>query len=86
MPTEPRAIEATCTANELVVTLTDGRILSVPLIWFPRLAEAQPEERANVELLGDGQGFHWPALDEDISVLGLLAGRPSFEYRQQRIA
>lgn len=69
-----------CTDDELVVFLTDGRSLSVPIIWFPRLAKANALERANYELLGGGEGVHWPQLDEDISVLGLLAGKPSAEF------
>ena len=78
----PRAVSARCTDDELVVALLDGRVLSVPLAWFPRLAHAQPEQRAVYELLGGGDGIHWPAIDEDISVAGLLAGRPSAESRR----
>lgn len=81
---DPRAEHVHCTDDELVVALSDGRTLSVPLAWFPRLANAQPEDRAAFELLGDGQGVHWPALDEDISILGLLAGNPSFEHIPNR--
>ena len=83
---DPRAAHVHCTEDELVVTLADARTLSVPLAWFPRLASARPEDRAQFELLGDGQGIHWPTLDEDISVLGLLAGNPFFERpaRKQR--
>ena len=69
-----------CTDDELTVHLSDGRNLSVPIVWFPRLAQATPFERADFELLGGGEGIHWPQLDEDISVLGLLAGRPSVEF------
>jgi hypothetical protein len=69
-----------CTDDELIVSLSDGRNLSVPLVWFPRLAKASPSERADYELLGDGEGVHWPQVDEDISVLGLLAGKPSAEF------
>jgi hypothetical protein len=77
---EPRAEHVHCTDDELVVGLTDGRTLSIPLAWFPRLVNAPPQARAEFKLLGDGQGIHWSALDEDISVLGLIAGKPSFEY------
>jgi hypothetical protein len=70
-----------CTDDELVVSLNDGRILSVPLAWFPRLARASSEQLAEFELLGEGEGIHWPAIDEDISIAGLLEGRPSAEYR-----
>lgn len=80
----PRAVGARCTSDELVVSLNDGRVLSVPLAWFPRLANASPEQVANLELLGDGEGIHWPAVDEDVSVAGLLEGRPSVEYRGAR--
>jgi hypothetical protein len=80
----PHATQVKCTSEELVVSLSDGRVLSVPLVWFPRLARATPEQLANRELLGDGEGIHWPSLDEDISVLGLLEGRKSVEYRASR--
>ncbi len=69
-----------CTDDELRVFLSDGRSLSIPIVWFPRLAKASPSERADYELLGNGEGVHWPQVDEDISVLGLLAGRPSVEF------
>ncbi len=59
---------------ELIVTLDDGRSISVPIVWFPRLSRATPESREKWELIGDGEGIHWPILDEDISVAGLLAG------------
>lgn len=59
-------------ADEMSVILVDGRRLSVPLAWFPRLAAASRVDLENYELLGDGEGIHWPALDEDLSVAGLL--------------
>ena len=65
------------TARTLSVELSDGRSVSVPLAWFPRLLEASLTERNRWELLGDGEGIHWPEVDEDLSVAGLLAGRPS---------
>ena len=65
------------TDDELTVDLTDGRTISVPTEWFPRLAHATEAERANSKLTSDG--IHWPDLDEDISVEGLLAGRASGE-------
>lgn len=68
------------TENELVVTLSDGRVLSVPLAWFPRLLNASAAQLSDYQLLGEGEGIHWPAIDEDISVAGLLEGRPSVEY------
>ena len=61
--------------NELRVKLADGRTLSVPLVWFPRLLSANASTRSHWELLGDGEGIHWPDADEDISVAGLLAGQ-----------
>jgi hypothetical protein len=63
----------------LTVVLLDGRTLSVPVSWYPRLANGSPKERLNWQLLGGGHGIHWSDLDEDISVDSLLAGRPSAE-------
>jgi Protein of unknown function (DUF2442) len=65
------------TAPELVVGLTDGRTISVPLVWFPRLLAASDPQRAHWELLGNGEGIHWPEVDEDLSVEGLLRGVPA---------
>ena len=79
--TAPLAMSVDCSEDELRVMLTDGRKLSVPLAWFPRLAHATPAERSIYELMGDGQGIHWPNVDEDISVAGLLAGQPSVEFK-----
>ncbi|HEY0160631.1 MAG TPA: DUF2442 domain-containing protein [Thermoanaerobaculia bacterium] len=62
------------TADELIVGLVDGRTICVPLVWFPRLLHATPAERGRFEILGDGEGIHWPDVDEDISVAGLLRG------------
>jgi len=76
---DPRAKEIRCTDDELVVVLADGRSIATPLAWFPRLLHADPAARANFEILGDGQGIHWPDLDEDISVEGLLRGAKSPE-------
>ena len=67
------------TDRALVVELCDGRVVSVPLAWYPRLAEASPRERRRWELLGPGIGIHWPDLDEDISIEGLLQGSRSGE-------
>ncbi|MCC6493115.1 MAG: DUF2442 domain-containing protein [Pirellulales bacterium] len=66
-------------ADRLTVELADGRILSVPVGWYPRLSHGSVEERRNWRLIGGGRGIHWPELDEDISVENLLAGRPSGE-------
>ena len=72
-----------CTDDEIIVQLADGRSVSAPIIWFPRLAKASVEDRNTYELIGNGEGIHWSSLDEDISVAGLLAGRPSVEYRRR---
>jgi hypothetical protein len=67
------------TSKALEVMLRDGRTLSVPLKWYPRLAHGLPRERQRWRLIGDGIGIRWPDLDEDISISGLLAGLPSGE-------
>lgn len=69
------AVSVRCDDAHLWVTLADGRQLGVPLAYFPRLLHATPEQRATYELSGGGRGIHWDALDEDLSVAGLLAGR-----------
>lgn len=81
----PRAIRVSCTEDELCVVLADGRSLTVPIIWFPRLANASAAQRATFELLGGGEGIHWPELDEDVSVGGLLAGRRSVERERSHV-
>jgi hypothetical protein len=70
--TEVLAVEVSCSADALSVTLADGRVVSVPLVWFPRLADASPGQRSDWELIGGGIGIHWEAIDEDISVASLL--------------
>ena len=75
----PYAESVTVTENTLSVDLNDGRTISVPVAWFPRLLHASPSERNNWRLIGKGHGIHWEDVDEDISVEGLLAGRPSGE-------
>jgi len=75
----PAAEDVTITDDTLSVELSDGRTLSVPLAWFPRLLHATKEERNNWRLIGQGQGIHWEGIDEDISVENLLAGKPSGE-------
>ena len=67
------AADVQFSTDELIVTLADGRVLSVPLEWFPSLRDASPEARAHWRLIGQGVGIHWEELDEDISVAGLLA-------------
>lgn len=75
----PNAIGVTVSEETLSVDLSDGRTVSVPLGWFPRLIHAAPAERNNWRLIGKGQGIHWEDIDEDISVEGLLAGKSSGE-------
>jgi len=69
----------TVTEDALIVDLTDGRTVSVPLAWYPRLQHGRPEERDNWRLIGQGEGIHWPDLDEDISAENILFGQPSGE-------
>ncbi len=76
---EARAQRVSVTADALVVDLVDGRTISVPLAWYPRLAHGNAAERARWRFIGEGEGIHWPDLDEDISIEGLLAGRRSGE-------
>jgi len=76
------ALKATAlrvTDDTLIIELADGRSLSAPLAWYPRLMHGSPAERSNYRLIGSGEGIHWPDLDEDISVEGVLAGRASGE-------
>ena len=75
----PNAIDVLVTEDTLSVELSDGRTISVPIEWFPRLTHASAAQRANWRIIGKGEGIHWQDLDEDISVEGLLAGRPSRE-------
>lgn len=75
----PEAEDVSVTDDTLRVELSDGRTISVPLPWYPRLVYATQEERNNWKLIGTGQGIRWPDLDEDLSVEGLIAGRPSGE-------
>lgn len=72
--TKPLARDVRVTENELTVFLADGRKITVPLAWFPRLVRATPKQRGAWELLGDGEGIRFPAIDEDLSVAGLLHG------------
>ena len=75
----PFAENLTVSADTLCVDLSDGRTISVPLSWYPRLLHATPAERKRWRLIGRGLGIHWEDIDEDISVEGLLAGKPSGE-------
>ncbi len=78
----PNAEDVTVTEDTLTAELSDGRTISVPLAWYPRLIHATQKERDNWELIGNGQGIRWPDLDEDISTAGLIAGRPSGESQR----
>ena len=73
------AVAVEFSVDSFTIRLDDGRSLSTPLIWYPRLFQGTADERNHYELIGGGEGIHWPDLDEDISVEGLLAGRPSAE-------
>jgi hypothetical protein len=75
----PYAVAAHITDDTLSVDFSDGRSIAVPLGWYPRLEHASPGERQNWRLIGNGVGIHWEDIDEDISVEGLLAGKPSGE-------
>jgi len=74
---EPVATDVEVTDDEIIARLTDGRTISVPLAWSWRLSEATPQERSNFRLIGAGQGIHWPDVDEDISIRGMLDGTPA---------
>jgi len=70
-------LDVECTDDALVVSLRDGRVISVPLAWYPRLLSAEPAQRRNWKIAGGGYGIHWPELDEDLSTEGLLRGAPA---------
>jgi Protein of unknown function (DUF2442) len=76
------ALRVALTDDALIVELSDGRTISVPLAWFPRLMHGTPAERSSYVLIADGEGIHWSDLDEDISVDSLLAGRASGENQE----
>lgn len=71
---DERVSDVRCTDESLIVDLMDGRTISVPLAWYPRLANATPEQRAEWQTCGGGYGIHWPQIDEDLSTEGLLRG------------
>ena len=72
----------TVTEDSLVIDLVDGQTVSVPLAWYPRLLHGQPEERNHWRMIGQGEGIHWPDLDEDTSVENILFGQPSGESQR----
>ena len=79
---EARVQSVTVSDDALTVDLVDGRTIIVPLVWYPRLWHGTPDERNHFEIIGDGMYIHWPELDEDLTVAGLLAGRRSGESPQ----
>ncbi|MDY6868276.1 MAG: DUF2442 domain-containing protein [Chloroflexota bacterium] len=79
---QPQACHVLVSEDTLTVELTDARSISVPLTWYPRLLHASQHERQNWRLIGKGQGIHWEEIDEDISVISLLAGKPSQESQK----
>ena len=74
---DERVAEVSFSEDSLCVALRDGRKISVPLTWFPKLLQATPQQRANWQVAGGGYGIHWPELDEDLSTEGLLRGAPA---------
>ena len=83
---DPRVQEVRVTENEIIAYLVDGRVVSVPLAWSWRLSEATPAQRANFRLIGTGQGIHWPEIDEDISIEGMLHGVPAHRPKSSAAA
>ena len=79
---EPRIQKIQVTDDSIVADLVDGRTIRVPLAWSWRLSDATAEQRINYEIIGDGQGVHWPEIDEDISAQGMLTGGPAPRHRQ----
>jgi len=79
---EPIAQQISIDEDSLAIDLVDGRTIIAPLLWYPRLWHGTKEERNNFEIIGNGKLIHWPDLDEDLSVSGILAGRPSGESQQ----
>jgi hypothetical protein len=80
---DPRIMAVEVTENLITAHLADGRIISVPLAWSWRLSNATTEQRQHFEIIGTGQGVHWPEIDEDISALGMLTGTPAPPPRQK---
>jgi hypothetical protein len=79
-----RALDIQVSDESLTVQLADGRTISAPLEWYPRLYRATPAQRANWRLIGEGDGIHWPDVDEDISTIMLIEGLPSIEYEKAK--
>ncbi len=81
---EPRIMTVAVTQDEIIVQLVDGRTVSVPLAWSWRLSDATSKQRSHFEIIGDGEGVHWPDIDEDISAQGMLTGGPAKERPQMK--
>lgn len=81
---EPRIVTFKVTEDALVAELADGRVVSVPLAWSWRLANATPAQRSHFEIIGTGEGVHWPDIDEDISARGMLQGMPACPPKQAK--
>jgi len=79
---DPRIMSVEVTEDSIAAQLADGRAISVPLAWSWRLSDATPEQRNNFEIIGNGEGVHWPDVDEDISALGMLHGVPARPAKQ----
>ena len=79
---DPRIVNVQVTDDAITAQLHDGRMISVPLVWSWRLSEATQEQRQNYEILGSGEGVHWPDVDEDISAAGMLCGTPAHRAKQ----
>ncbi len=82
---EPRIVVLEVTEDAIVAQLADGRVISVPLAWSWRLMQASPAQRRRFEIIGGGEGIHWPDIDEDISARGMLQGTPSCPPRQAKM-
>jgi len=74
---DERVLDVSFTEDALSASLRDGRVISVPLVWYPRLLNATPAQRKNWKIAGGGYGIHWPDVDEDLSTEGLLRGAPA---------
>ena len=81
MDPDERVADVRFTAEAICVALTDGRTISAPLAWYPRLLHATPKQRKNWQTCGAGYGIHWPDVDEDLSTEGLLRGAPALQLR-----
>ncbi|HJT32391.1 MAG TPA: DUF2442 domain-containing protein [Pirellulales bacterium] len=82
MSSDPRIVSLEVTDDSIIAQLADGRAISVPLVWSWRLAAATPAQRNNFEILGNGEGVHWPDIDEDLSARGMLHGIPARPPKQ----